>query len=85
MVEGLIEQGIVQQADSIEELAQKPKLPADTFKATIERYNELYDAGVDEDYGKEPFRLSVTPSISCPSPCPWPTRPRACRANGFFA
>jgi succinate dehydrogenase/fumarate reductase flavoprotein subunit len=59
MVEGLIEQGIIQQADSIEQLAEKLQLPPDAFRATIERYNELYDAGVDEDYGKEPFRLSA--------------------------
>ncbi|MDR2105860.1 MAG: FAD-dependent oxidoreductase [Coriobacteriales bacterium] len=58
MNEGLIEQGFIQKADSIEELAEKLKLPADTFKQTVDRYNQLFDAGVDEDYGKEPFRLS---------------------------
>jgi succinate dehydrogenase/fumarate reductase flavoprotein subunit len=58
MNEGLIEQGFIQKADTIDELAAKLKLPAATFKATVERYNALYDAGKDDDYGKEAFRLS---------------------------
>ena len=33
-------------------------MPQDAFLATVERYNELYDKQVDEDYGKEAFRLS---------------------------
>ncbi|MDR3052732.1 MAG: FAD-dependent oxidoreductase [Coriobacteriales bacterium] len=59
MVDGLIADGFTQTADTIEELAEKLKLPADAFKKTIDRYNELYDAGKDEDYDKEPFRLSA--------------------------
>ena len=39
-------------ADTLEELAEQMGVPADTFAATIERYNELYDKGVDEDFGK---------------------------------
>ena len=27
--------------------------------ATVERYNELYDKGVDEDFGKEAHRMSA--------------------------
>ncbi len=45
-------------ADSIEELAGKIKLPVETFKATIERYNELAGLGKDLDFGKRPDRLS---------------------------
>jgi succinate dehydrogenase/fumarate reductase flavoprotein subunit len=59
MNEGLIEQGFIQKADSIEELAEKLQLPVDTFKKTVDRYNDLNARGVDEDYGKEPFRLSA--------------------------
>jgi succinate dehydrogenase/fumarate reductase flavoprotein subunit len=59
MVDGLIAEGFTQQADTIEELAEKLQLPVDAFKKTIDRYNELYDAGKDEDYDKEPFRLSA--------------------------
>ncbi len=45
-------------ADSIEELAVKMKLPVETFKATIKRYNELARLGKDLDFGKRPDRLS---------------------------
>ncbi|MCD8347658.1 MAG: FAD-binding protein [Lachnospiraceae bacterium] len=57
-VETLIEDGYVQKADTLEELAEKLNIPADTFVATVERYNELCAAGVDEDYGKEAHRLT---------------------------
>jgi succinate dehydrogenase/fumarate reductase flavoprotein subunit len=58
MVQGLLEEGYVQQADSIEELAGKLNIPTDTLSKTVERYNELFDQQVDIDFGKEPFRLS---------------------------
>ena len=54
----LIEDGFVQKADTIEELAQKLRLPPKALKATVERYNELAHKGVDEDFGKEAFRLA---------------------------
>lgn len=54
----LLEQGAFVKADTLEELAEQLGLPQDTFLATVERYNELYDKQVDEDYGKEAFRLS---------------------------
>ena len=53
----LIEAGCVQEAQTIEELAQKLEPPVETFCATVERYNKLAEAGMDEDFGKEPFRL----------------------------
>lgn len=40
------------QADTIEELAQKAGLPAEAFTASVSRYNELAEAGVDSDFGK---------------------------------
>ena len=52
------EQGLVVKADTIEELAEKLGLPVENFKATVERYNELYDKQEDEDFGKEAYRLS---------------------------
>ncbi|MCI9208273.1 MAG: FAD-dependent oxidoreductase [Adlercreutzia caecimuris] len=58
MNQGLIEKGYIQQADTIEELAEKLGLPADALVATVARNNENYDAQVDPDFGKEPFRLS---------------------------
>lgn len=55
---GSLEQaGIVQKADTLEELAQKLNMPVETFVATVERYNELCAKGVDEDFGKESYRL----------------------------
>ena len=57
MLEGMIEDGLVFKADTIEELAEKMGLPADTLAATVARYNELAQKGVDEDYGKEAYRL----------------------------
>ena len=31
----------------------------ETFLATVERYNELYDKQEDEDFGKQAYRLSA--------------------------
>ena len=56
---GMIEKGVLFQCDTIAELAEKLGLPADALEATVKRYNELYDKGVDEDFGKESFRLSA--------------------------
>jgi succinate dehydrogenase/fumarate reductase flavoprotein subunit len=52
------ELGAFMQADTLEELAQKLQLPEQTFIETVERYNELFDKQIDEDFGKEPYRLS---------------------------
>ncbi|MHB9863567.1 FAD-dependent oxidoreductase [Streptomyces sp. YIM S03343] len=44
--------GYIQKARTIEELAEKLKLPVDQFKATVERYNRMAKAGLDEEFGK---------------------------------
>lgn len=46
-VESLIEKGVAWQADSVEELAEKAGLPVETFKATIDAYNEGVKTGND--------------------------------------
>ena len=46
-------------ADTIEELAKKMDVPVKTFKATVDRYNELVRAGKDLDFGKRPDRLTT--------------------------
>ncbi|WP_139650809.1 FAD-binding protein [Raoultibacter phocaeensis] len=59
--EKYISTGIMQKADTLDELATKLGFEGDAktqFLASIERYNELFDAGVDEDMGKEAYRLS---------------------------
>jgi fumarate reductase flavoprotein subunit len=57
-------QGYIQKANTLEELATKLKLPVDAFKATVERYNQMAKAGVDEDFGKpakDLFALETPP------------------------
>lgn len=51
--------GIYWKADTLEELAEMLQLPYDELQKTVDRYNELYDKQVDEDYGKEAYRLSA--------------------------
>ena len=46
-------------ADSLKELAQRIEVPLETFKATVDRYNELARLGKDLDYGKRPDRLTT--------------------------
>ena len=47
--EGLIN---TYKADTLEELAEKLGINAENFVATVKRYNELVEAGADEDFGK---------------------------------
>ena len=37
-------------ADTLEDLAKQLDIPADTFKATVERYNSMAEAGEDVDF-----------------------------------
>lgn len=45
-------------ADTLDELAELLGIPADALKASVERYNEMVDAGFDEDFGKQPKYLA---------------------------
>lgn len=56
--ESLIEAGYIQQADTMEELAEKLNLPVEATVETWERYNRFAEQGKDEDYNKEPYRLT---------------------------
>jgi fumarate reductase flavoprotein subunit len=47
------------QANNIADLARKMKVPVDTLKATIARYNELCKIGKDLDFGKRADRLTT--------------------------
>lgn len=58
MNQGLIDDGYIQVADTIEELAEKLNIPADTLAKTVETYNGYCDAGEDPDYFKEAYRLT---------------------------
>ena len=64
-MEGMLQQqeeaGLIMKADTLEELADKLGFEGeakDTFLATVERYNELYDQQSDDDFGKMAPRLS---------------------------
>ncbi len=57
-----LEPGIMKKADTLDELADMLGFEGESktaFLAQVDRYNELYDAQADEDFGKEPHRLSA--------------------------
>ena len=57
-----IEAGALFKCDTLDELADKMGFTGaakDTFLATVDRYNELYDKQNDEDFGKPAYRLSA--------------------------
>ncbi|WP_425800701.1 FAD-dependent oxidoreductase [Desulfitobacterium sp. Sab5] len=59
-IQGYIDQGKVGfKADTLDELAQKIGVPADQFKATVARYNELAKAKKDTDFGKRSELLTT--------------------------
>ncbi len=56
-----VEKGNAFKADTLEELADKMGFEGEAkenFLATVNRYNELYDAQEDVDFGKQAYRLS---------------------------
>lgn len=61
-----IEAGALFKCDTLDELADKMGFTGaakDTFLATVERYNELYDKQNDEDFGKPAYRLSAIRTV----------------------
>lgn len=48
-------------ADSLDELAEKLDVDAETLKATVDRYREYVEKGVDEEFGKDPQFLWEVP------------------------
>ncbi len=57
-----LEPGIMKKADTLEELADMLGFAGEAkqnFLAQVDRYNELFDAQADEDFGKEAYRLSA--------------------------
>lgn len=55
--EKLIPEGIIVMNNTIEGLAQKLGIPSEILVATVKRYNELCEKGIDEDFGKESYRM----------------------------
>ena len=58
LLESMVKEGRFIKADTIEALAKGLGIPAEALGKTVARYNELYDKQYDEDFGKEPYRLS---------------------------
>ena len=57
-LERMIKEGRFVKANTLAELAEGLGLPVGQFEKTVSRYNELFDKQCDEDFGKEPHRLS---------------------------
>ena len=58
LVEACLENGTTVRADTVEELAGLIGVPADALASTVARYNELVEAGIDEDFKKDPADLA---------------------------
>lgn len=54
-----MKRGVIIEANSLDELADKMAVPKETFLATVSRYNELVEKGIDEDFGKDPEKLTA--------------------------
>jgi fumarate reductase flavoprotein subunit len=46
-------------ANTLDDLAEKMKVPVEAFKATVARYNQLARSGKDLDFGKRADRLTT--------------------------
>ncbi|MFN0055702.1 MAG: FAD-dependent oxidoreductase [Planctomycetales bacterium] len=62
---------LVHRADTLESLAEKAGLPSDNLLATVRRYNELVERGVDEDFHRfgpdqSAYSNSASPAINTP-------------------
>lgn len=71
-LEKRVKEGTAFKADTIEDLAKQLDVPADALKATVERYNGMYDAGVDVDFGVPATHLSqlkTPPFYAAPNIC----------------
>ena len=53
-----LEKGWIIKADTLEELAEKIGRDPAKLKETIDRYNEMCEKGVDEDFGRDPEKMA---------------------------
>ena len=60
--------GNVVLADSLEDLANKLGIPADTFIAETDRYDSFVESKVDEDFGKPLFGEKIDEAPFCATP-----------------
>lgn len=74
-IESLEKQGLVQTAQSLGELAQKLKIPAQALEETVKQYNSYVDKGEDPQFGRKtlvasfgkPVRIEKPPYHGFPS------------------
>ena len=57
IVEKAIDMGFMVKADTVEELADKMGVPKENLVKTLANYEKYCEAGVDEEFGKEPEKL----------------------------
>lgn len=53
------EKGNIIEANTLEELADLMKIPKEAFLASVNRYNEIVDKGVDDDFCKDAKKLTA--------------------------
>ena len=54
-----VDEGVIVQADTLEELAKAINLPEDSLTATVQTYNEACASGVDQQFGRNPEYLTA--------------------------
>lgn len=64
--EGKLISGVIQRADTVDEMARKMNISAITLANTLDRYNDFVEKGFDSDFGKKVFtqKLINHPTIS---------------------
>lgn len=64
-IEGYAKKGLLTQADTLSDLAQKLSIPQEDLEATVAKYNEYQAAGDDPDFGRKgsemPRALATAP------------------------
>lgn len=64
-LEQCLKRGVVKAYETLDELALGAGMPAAALKATVERYNQAFEQGVDEEYGK-PLLHGLEPLVHPP-------------------
>ena len=63
-IETYYNQGVLKEALTIEELAEKAGLPADVLTATMARYTKMQQNGCDEDFGRSATALTAPLNVT---------------------
>jgi len=60
-----LKRGVVRAYDTVEDLARAAGMPAGALAATVKRYNQAFEQGIDEEYGK-PLLHGLKPLVHPP-------------------